>query len=34
MHKEELIGIIETLTDSQVEYLYHLIRQLFGKVAD
>ena len=27
--KEELIRIIETLTDSQVEYLYHLTELLF-----
>lgn len=29
MKKEELIKIIETLTDNQVEYLYHLIELLF-----
>ena len=34
MKKEELIEIIETLTDNQVEYLYHLVRQLFGKTSD
>ena len=34
MNKEELIRMIETLTEYQVEYLYHLVRQLFGKTAD
>lgn len=31
MNKEELIRIIETLTESQVEYLYHLTQSLFGQ---
>ena len=31
MNKEELIRIIGTLTDSQVEYLYHLTQLLFGQ---
>ena len=31
MNKEELIKIIETLTESQVEYLYHLTQLLFGQ---
>ena len=31
MNKEELIQIIETLTDNQVEYLYHLAQLLFTK---
>ena len=29
--KEELLGIIETLTESQVEYLSHLTQLLFGQ---
>lgn len=31
MMKEELIGIIEALTDSQVAYLYHLAQLLFSQ---
>lgn len=32
--KEELERLIETLTEEQMEYIYHLILGLFGKTAN
>lgn len=31
---EELATIVDTLTDSQKEYIYHLVKALFCQVAD
>ena len=32
--KNKLIKLIETLSDRQIEYIYHLVRNLFGHTAD
>ena len=32
--KDELIKLIETLTESQIEYLFHLTQLLFGQSAN
>lgn len=34
INKEELERLIESLTEKQVEYIYYLITELFGEVAD
>ena len=32
--KDKLINLIETLSDKQIEYIYHLVRNLFGHTVD
>lgn len=32
--KDNLIKLIEKLSERQVEYLYHLVRNLFGQASD
>ena len=32
--KSNLIKLIEKLSERQVEYLYHLVRNLFGQTPD
>lgn len=32
--KEKLIKLIDSLTDSQIEYIYHLVKRLFGHASD
>ena len=32
--KEKLIKLIDSLTDSQIEYIYHLVKNLFGHAPD
>ena len=34
MTKDELIKILDTLTDAQIEYLFHLSQILFCQTAD
>lgn len=33
-YKEKLINLLEKLTVSQIEYIYHLTCKLFGQTAD
>ena len=32
--KSNLIKLLDSLTDSQIEYIYHLVKRLFGHAAD
>lgn len=32
--KEKLIKLIDNLTESQIEYIYHLVTRLFGHTPD
>ena len=32
--KEKLIKLIDSLTESQIEYIYHLANKLFGHATD
>lgn len=32
--KDDLVQMLDTLTESQIEYLYHLVFMLFSQPAD
>lgn len=32
--KDKLIKLIDNLTESQIEYIYHLVKRLFGHAPD
>lgn len=32
--KEMLIKMIDDLTENQIEYIYHLVKRLFGHASD